>query len=281
MKVLWDGQTPKFITDAAANCADGELVHHHLWSQHGGENKICFGENLGSQAVIGMVNDQRAKSLVQLNPDWFVTDLAAAVTLRKDPSSYFAAPGETLLGGVDETWSWDCTDRREKIKIKDEILALSKGFTESSRESLGQIFEELFMNAFIDAPREAGIRLMEKGLDPKLISSGPVRVNLVRQQNRLCLSCEDPHGTLLIQKFLDRMKHVYANGAGQVINFNSDRGGAGLGCVLLFENCSTLALGVAEGQRTTVSCVVPTSLNHRQKSLVQRSFHIVEVTESE
>lgn len=269
MKIDWPRPLPSYLDPVPQDLPTGGLVHHSLWSTCGDAHKVCIGEDLPARDVVRLANSPQCQSVVQHNPDWFACDLKVALRLRQQPAAYFAAAGEQLLGGIERRWVWEFRHRREKHALKDRIMAVAFG-TEAMRESLGQVFEELFMNAVIDAPREA---LALRGTDEV---PGPSAMSLTYRGNRVCLSCRDPYGTLRIPKFLGRMDQVYAEGAGQVINLHSERGGAGLGCVLLFEHSSVLALGVEPGHATVVSCVIPTGLNHRQKDSVRKSLHWIE-----
>lgn len=147
--------------------------------------------------------------------------LKTSLQLRQNALGYFQRAGNQLLGGTDQSWSWDFSPRDEKLLLKDRIL-FAAGGTDSVKESLALIFEELFMNATIDAPRES----QKSGVQvPKTAST----MVLTRRGNRVCLSCTDPYGTLKISKFVGRMNEVYSEGAGSVINLQSERGGRGFG----------------------------------------------------
>lgn len=269
MRVQWPAEIPDFLSAPAQAWPRGELVHHSLWPQQGHRDKICFGDKLSEADVIRMLAGGTCRSVVQYNPDVFDQDLRAALNLRHNPLSYFSDPGATVLGGAEASWSWTFSERSEKQELKDRIVGVASPGTDAGHESLGLIFEELFMNAMIDAPRESA----GKGNPP-----GKSQMTLTRLGNRLCLSCEDPYGSLKISKFVNRIGEVYSQGAGQVINFNAERGGAGLGCVLLFEHSSTMTLGVVDSQKTVVSCVIPMDLNNRQRDQVFKGFNWIDLS---
>lgn len=275
MTLRWPQPPPAGVLSAWPQKNSRELVHHSLWREHGNNEKICFGESLPAAEVVHLICEGRAQSVVQENDRWLSTDLGAALSIRENPRSYMQTPGEVLLGGVDSAWSWGFSDRCEKQELKQRLLSQCAEGTDSLRESIGLIFEELFMNAMIDAPRE--VLSLPPDSQPAEGLSTMSQMQLARRGDRVCLSCVDPYGTLKIPKFVGRMNEVYRQGAGQVINLNSDRGGAGLGCVILFENSAVLALGVAKGRRTVVSCVLPMNLNHRQRAALGKTLHLVEI----
>lgn len=268
IRIEWPQTLPSYLDPVPADLPKGCAVHHSLWSDKGTVDKVCIGENLLPADVVKIVSGPSCKSLIQYNADWFHRDLKTSLEIRKDADAYFKNAGTQLLGGVEQSWTWDFSRREEKYLVKDRLLSVASG-TEAMRESLNLIFEELFMNAIIDAPREAE----KRGVRPKNNSS---TMTLTKFGNRVCLSARDPYGTLKIPKFIGRMDQVYSQGAGNVINLQSDRGGAGLGCVLLFEHSTLLALGVEDANCTVVSCVVPTGLNRRQKDSVRKGLHWIE-----
>lgn len=253
-----------------------EIVHHSLWSSFGGHDKVCIGDGCRPSDIIEfVVENPGVFSYLQKNSEWFGRDLETALHLRQNPELYFRNPGQVMLPNSREIWSWEFRHKNEKTKIREQLIRVLANDSEATRDSIALVFEELFMNASIDAPREA-MKLGHKALDPQDARSVS-KITLARSENRLSLSCEDPYGTLNSEKFVRRMNEVYIRGAGQAINFETERGGAGLGCVLLFENSATMVLGVAKNFRTVVSCVIPTQLNHRQRDLVKKSIHIVEL----
>lgn len=270
IRIEWPNVQPTFLSQLQTSLPAGEIVHYSMWRDKGGREKVCCAESLPPHEVVRLVSEDAAKSLVQFNAEWFENDLRASLQIRSNPEAYFANPGAHLLGGIDQLWSWSFSGRDDKALIKERLMMVAQG-TDAMRESLSLIFEELFMNAVIDAPREAKNRQISA--DSRRLST----MTLARRGDRLCLSCSDPYGTLKIEKFVSRMHQVYVEGAGQVINFDTDRGGAGLGCVLLFEHSAILALGVDVHKNTVVSCVVPATMNHRQKDLVKKSLHWIEI----
>lgn len=266
----WPEALPSYLNPVPADLPRGCAVHHSLWAAKGAADKVCVGEDLPAAEVVRRVAGAGCKSLIQYNAEWFHRDLRGSLELRRDAGAYFARAGALLLGGVEQSWTWSFARREEKYLVKDRLLTAASAVTEAARESLSLIFEELFMNAVIDAPREAE----KRGFAPPADATSTM--TLTRFGHRVCLSCRDPYGTLKIPKFVGRMDQVYSQGAGNVINLQSERGGAGLGCVLLFEHSTVLALGVEDGRRTVVSCVLPTQLNHRQKDAVRKGLHWIE-----
>lgn len=268
-RIEWPSALPAYLNPVPADMPLGCAVHYTLWADKGASDKVCIGENLAAAEVVRLVAGPDCKSLIQYNADWFHRDLKSSLEIRGNAGVYFAEAGRQLLGGVEQSWSWEFARRDEKYILKDRLLTVAHG-TEAMRESLSLIFEELFMNAIIDAPREAE----KRGVGSTAGASSVM--TLTKFGNRVCLSCRDPYGTLKIPKFVGRMDQVYSQGAGNVINLHSERGGAGLGCVLLFEHSTVLALGVEDTNRTVVSCVLPTGLNHRQKDAVRKGLHWIE-----
>lgn len=127
------------------------------------------------------------------------------------------------------------------------------------------------MNAVFDAPREA---VKFGGSDKQQMAE----IFLAHSSKSLQISCSDLFGSLDVSKFLRRMNEIYEKGVGNAINLSVERGaGAGIGCVILFENCTSLILGVRHGKITKVTCVIPLGMRSRQREQMKKSLHWFEI----
>jgi hypothetical protein len=50
-------------------------------------------------------------------------------------------------------------------------------------------------------------------------------------------------------------------------------GGAGIGCVILFENSVSLIIGVNPGVQAKVTCILPMGVSNRQREKMKKSLH--------
>lgn len=248
------------------------FVHQSLWDQYGRPGDVCLTRDLDPKSVVDFLTSKKARAVLQKNDHWFEKDFETLVYLFHKPTEFFENPAKAVLRKALKILSWDFTSPSDKERIKKNCFTHVEAGNHVIRESVAAVFEELFMNATIDAPRSSLARKLESQAYEK---HGPARLHLSVEPGRLCLACEDPYGTLDVEKFVGRMHEVYTRGAGAAVNLESHMGGAGLGCVMLFEHSANLFVGAQPGQRSVVACVLPTDLSHREKDGVQKSLCVL------
>lgn len=258
------------------NCATG-LVHHELWKNSAQPQDICFGIGLQPSEIVDFIIDHSPKRFVQFNPTWFKDDVEMALKMTEAKETYFDDPVRSILNRNGKSdclkGEWTFSDGSQKQEILNSIYGLLPNPSQPLKDAVRAVFEELYMNAVLDAPRESVRSGNEKYGYEKM---APARMSLGFDDSRLALACSDPYGTLEISRFLNRMNEVYKRGAGQVVNLVREKGGAGLGCIILFEHSSALFLGVNSKQRTTVTSQIPLNLTHRQRASIHKSLHILD-----
>ncbi len=234
---------------------------------------IVVSNALEPNQVVENLIDKKAAHIVQKNKNHYSEDILIAGNLILDPASYFNSLGSSLVSDPMKELKLEFSGPKDKSTLKSRVFDfLGEVVNQNVTESVEAIFEEMYMNAIIDAPKEAA----RNGHAVSSYDDGrKSSLHLLMTENKFVITCEDPFGSLLVEKFLLRMKEVYATGAGAAINFRE--GGAGLGCVIMFEHCSHLFLGVIPGQKTVVSCIVPTGLSYRQRANIKKSLHLIKV----
>jgi hypothetical protein len=157
-------------------------------------------------------------------------------------------------------------DSNDKKNLKDSAMTfINEIGSDAVTQAADAIIEELYMNAIIDAPREAQKQNWNLPVNPS-------ELFLARSDKVLQISCLDYFGSLDVNKVFRRMAEVYEKGAGQAINLNSGSG-AGIGCILLFENSSGMVFGVRPKEKTKVTCLVPIGISNRQRAQMKKSLH--------
>ena len=242
-----------------------ELVHSSQWSEGAPVKRACWSESLEPLSILKHISEQAGGSVIQSDQINFEKDVRAWVNLREASAEYFKKPLQALLAPTGTFEERSLENREKKPEIRDWISDFGTRFCNvSGQEDLLCIFEELFMNALIDAPRESGREGSFQG----------VNFFLGADDSRMGIACRDPFGSLKIEKLLRRMKEVYEIGAGTAINLRGP-GGAGLGAVIMMEKSSLLCFGVIPGQVTTVSCLIHRNYSHRKRSEVAKSLHFI------
>jgi len=187
--------------------------------------------------------------------------------LEADPQYFFS---EEFIRGTSQDWKEiHFSGAADKPQLHSEVEHFLQGKGHSSLITASQaVIEELYMNAVIDAPREA----KSQGVQAPSKSN---HLHLGFQAQFLVISCTDYYGALSVSKFVNRMDEVYARGAGEAMNRAA--GGAGLGCVILFENSTSLFIGVKKGQVTRFVVWLPLKASHRQREQMPKSIHRIEI----
>lgn len=266
----------QLLTDGAAelhvgvgcSLADAKLL---LPGQRLDVQTVLAAEELDPSQVVSHLLDSGVNHLVQKNAKHFTKDICLSFDLLKKAESYFLNPGAFIAGPAEDSVEVTFSTTLDKAGMRRQISQfLAKISSQNVIESAEAVVEELYMNAMLDAPREAAKR-GQVNCTYDLGLHSVMRLHLVK--DRLIVSCEDPFGSLDHRRFLKRMSEVYKKGAGESINFRE--GGAGLGCVIMFEHSESLYLGVVPGQRTVVSCVIPVGMSYRQRAQVKKSIHVV------
>jgi hypothetical protein len=138
----------------------------------------------------------------------------------------------------------------------DEVLKFAEdsGVRRQIRSSIGQVCEELLMNALYDAPIDDDGRQIFAEIGPKdrvdLSSPRPVSIRYAATQEQFAVSVRDRFGTLeknVILDYLDKCLH-----ATQQIDRKTY--GAGLGLYLIANSATQFVANVAPGMATEVVC---------------------------
>ncbi|MGZ6471501.1 MAG: hypothetical protein ACXWRZ_10090 [Bdellovibrio sp.] len=229
-------------------------------------SNIHVGENCSSIEVLESILSSKCQVFLNKeNPD-FLNDLKRSARICDDKEAYFHSPEKVLLNENSRIVKVPFQSTVDKgialVEVDNYCTLLNSSFL---TESLQAIFEELFMNAVFDAPREAGSQE-----DPY-----PAELLMGDDGNSLIISCLDRYGSLKPEKLLNRILQVEKHGAGQVMNMDTSIGGAGIGSSIIYGCSATLVLGVKPGEFTRVSCVIPLKTSRKKFSDIKKNIHLV------
>lgn len=251
------------------------------WSAgHDTKNQLFVNENMSPSELISNIADLNIKCIVQRRENYFKEDILRSSEVITSPHKYFQSHGQSLLkesSKVLETKFSQVQHKENAVKQIESFCVDIK--SQSLAESTRAIFEELFMNALYDAPRESKSYLI--GDSDSYLNRKSAVVRIFKNNNRMVISCEDPFGSMKLDKLIDRMQEVYRLGLGPAMNMKESAGGAGIGTVIIFEHCESLFVGVEPGQKTLVSCVLPIGLSLRQRDALSKTIHIIEVNSND
>jgi hypothetical protein len=267
MKFLRPDDSAVALSDDVLKLGENfQLIHSSLWKKRACDPTVaCWSNELEPGDVLRVITDGATCSVLQSDPEDFSEDVRAWVGIRENSSTYFQDPIRALLPSAKLARPLIITDAIEKETLRLAINRYSAQFgNKGCQEACEAIFEEMFMNAMLDAPQESSIKK----------PGSRVSFFLGCDERRLGIACQDAYGSLKIEKLLSRMKEVYEKGAGAAINMENS-GGAGLGCTIMVEKSSLIAFGVQPGQSTVVSCLIHRKSSNRHRSELKKSLHLI------
>lgn len=233
------------------------------------DSSICVCENFEGIDVIENIAESRCRIIINKDNTDFKNDLLRSAIICENAEEYFLRPEKVLFKEVlrsSRIKFFSAADKGDAlIGIDSYCSLLNSPFL---TESLQTIFEELFMNAVLDAPREAGAQELKDGDESS-------ELFIADDGNNLVISCLDYYGSLNPDKFFKRLLQVEKFGPGEVMNMNKAIGGAGIGCSILFGCSSTLIVGISPGRYSRVSCIIPLKTSRKKFSLIKKNIHLL------
>jgi hypothetical protein len=235
------------------------------------ERSILISDNLENSEVIHHINQKKYSAVLNKNSPYYLRDVIRTSHLMEHPTTYFKDPLKLLFEEIPRSFRINFNKKEDKQRIISEAVKFFQQIRSSM--TLGAVYavlEELFMNSVYDAPREA----------QKLNSSLKVQdseLMISHDSELIIISCIDYFGSLNIQKFLNRMQLVSNLGAGSSINMDTDKGGAGIGCYILFNHCLDLIVGVQQGKCTRFTCIFPFRMGQKNFSSITKSIQIIDL----
>jgi hypothetical protein len=203
-------------------------------------------------AMTRLLSDPRCNHVLTADEGGFAT---VAITVRKFVTGDLFGIEKYLPQGT-EVHLTRLREYKGRTAAIDEVLAYAEkvGVRRQVRSSIGQVCEELLMNALYDAPvDEAGIPLFaEVELKARLekLSPRPVSIRYAATEDGFAVSVRDRFGRLdkaTVLRYIDKCLH-----SSQQIDRKTY--GAGLGIYLIANAATGFVLNVAPGMATEVVC---------------------------
>ena len=184
-------------------------------------------------------------------------DLDLAFTARKIVSGDIFGAEKYLAAGAELQYArlHDYDGRNQAI---DGVLAYAEsvGMRRQVRTAIGQVCEELLMNALYDAPVDAAGKQVFADLDPRertnIASPKPVSIRYAATESNFVVSVRDRFGRLAkstMLSYIDKCLH-----APEQLQIDRKTYGAGLGLYLVANSVATCVVNVAYDVATEVVC---------------------------
>lgn len=199
------------------------------------------------------------------------SELQSSLKIESNPLEFLENPLPFWFPNKAETLNLPFKKKADKIEMMRQLEPfLEKTESRLVQEHVRIIFQELFMNAVFDAPREGkkqGITASKKGCE----------MLLAYDHEKFVITCIDYYGALDPLSMVRRIRNLLQNESTKVVNFDRKQGGAGIGSSLLFRYSSTLSIVVDEEQCTRVSCTIPLKMSQKKFNLLEKNLHYIKI----
>lgn len=255
-------------------------------------NSACIGvsENLEPSQVLDLAIDSGLEHICQRSGHFFDEEVRSANCIIESPESYRTFPIATILTPEDLNDQSErallCMERHfdSSLQKHDVLTELnnamqSKGLSQTIVEDIIAVSDELYTNAIFNAPfvdrhTQKNPGVSRNTSEVKLEGGKFARLFLAHDENRLLVGCEDPYGSLNLNRYLKKIRNTYQRGPAAAINFGP--GGAGIGSYIIFNAGSSLYFGVWPGHVTIVCCLVPLGMSNRKRVQLAKHVHWIQ-----
>lgn len=236
------------------------------------ENNIFLYPNtLSKVEILNKVSSSQMSCLINCNGINFKSELATAINIKANPSEFIKNPLQALFQKTHFSLKLNFNRDSNKNNLINEIeLFLGATHSRLVTENSRILFEELYMNALFDAPKEAQLKgLNIPALDAEMI--------IAYDDSKVIISCLDHYGLLDTKSFMQRISKIISLGTNQTMNFDRNKGGAGIGSSLIYRYSSTLCLVVDKNQYTRVTVTIPLKMSHKKFETLKKNIQIIEL----
>lgn len=252
---------------------DIEIITNPAQTDDSVKNKIYLASDLSPVDVTEQVKASK-KNIIQRNDEFLISDLELTARLIQNPTIYFE--DETFHIFANSIHLKKITIHQSTIKsnffMEIESFFDKLDLSQNSKDSAYSILDEFYNNAKIDAPEEFA-KIYKN--EPISLSRLLFKITIEISNDRMAITCADFYGMLKPYSFIERLNHVLKNEIHNVIKKDTINR-AGIGCQIIFNNCSFLILGVQPKCRSVISAIIPTHMSNNKRLLQNKSILIIE-----
>lgn len=256
-----------------------------------GPECIGLSDQLSPEEVLRYGIDFKVRHICQRQGLNFENALKNANAIHANPDGYFSFPCSTILrpdavGEESEKqvkfFDFKFTASDQKSEILNEIVSLmtSSAAGQTVIEDVVSVSDELFTNALYNAPFVDAVTGHNPGINRhdteiRLEDGKYGRLFLAMNESLLVIGCEDPYGSLNIERYLRKIQATYSRGPAATMNFGP--GGAGIGSYIMFNAGASLFFGVKPKQMTTLCCAIPLGMSYRKRVVLPKHLHWIQL----
>ncbi|MGZ3721575.1 MAG: hypothetical protein ACXVA9_01510 [Bdellovibrionales bacterium] len=251
---------------------------------------VGIGDALEPEALLNFAVDSGLNHICQKTGHLFDEEIKSSNCIIESDQNFFSYPAGTILTPHDLSPQSEraliasdttFTNSNQKQEILGNITAAVQGraLSQTILDDVIAVADEFFTNAIFNAPfvdmnTHKNPGLSRHSLEIKFEDGKQGRMFLAIDANRLVIGCEDPYGSLDLNRYLSKVRSTYQRGPAAAINFGP--GGAGIGSYIIFNAGSSLYFGVWPGHTTLLCCVIPIGLSNRKRIQLSKHVHWIQ-----
>lgn len=232
------------------------IIHSNTWTQ---------------DQMLDLAASGRHHCFINTESSLVESELYSSLKIESNPVDFLNNPLPFWFQTKPQSLILSFKKKADKIELIQQIEPfLEKTGSKLIQENVRILFQELFMNAIFDAPKEAKKRgITDSKKDCEMI--------LAYDHEKFVISCIDHYGALDPLSMVIRIRDIILAESTKVINFDRSQGGAGIGCSLLFRYSSSLSIVVDEEKCTRVSCTIPLKTGQKKFHLLEKNLHYIKI----
>lgn len=250
---------------------------------------IVVADDISLSDVLTLKKDYGFNHVVQIGREDFEEQIAFSAQLIAEPEAVMDQLPQAYLdplvqnqGGELHQLALPFKSFADKKSVFDEMSKFSMnkmGLRDRVAQGLRAIADEMFTNAIVWGPqkldRKRKYALLFKQTNVGYDDGSEGCLHMAQFGNRAILACEDPFGSLSLEKIVGHLMECYQRGVSSVINLESEgAAGAGIGFYLMVEQSSDFIVLVEKDKRTIVASTMFTNKSRVAMENVPRNIHI-------
>ncbi len=250
---------------------NSELIEYHTRLRKSkNTSQTVVNENLENNKIIELATVKNYCNIVNKSSPFYQRDIIRSSLIIENPDLFLRDPLKVIFNQIPRSFRIQFGKKEDKFNVLNECTEFFKIIKSSMTiDSINAVIQELFMNAVYDAPREA-----QRNDFP--ITEKESELMIAHDQELIAISCVDYYGSLNVDKFMKRLNLISSKGAGSNINLDSNVGGAGIGCYILFNHSLSIIVGVKTKVCTRFTCIFPLKMSQKQFSNISKNIQIID-----